>query len=236
MRCINYFINYILPHSCLTCANYIQDEHSFCYECLKQIDFISDSLCKICGRPFTLDLSDLVSSCAKCMLNKPSFDSARALMKYDNKIAKKIIYNFKYNDKTFLAISLARLIYRNYKDWMSDCDIVIAIPMYKLKRLFRGYNQAHILAVNIAKQINRPNIVNCLIKNRWTKSQTTLSKNKRLSNLAGSFSIKNAHLIEGKNILLVDDVVTTGSTVNLCSKLLKKYGAKSVKVVLIAVA
>ena len=231
-----YCIDYILPSSCLTCTNYLQDEHSFCHECLHKIDFITQALCKICGRPFSLDLTDLVSSCTKCMIKKPSYDSARALMKYDNIIAKKIIHNFKYNDKTWLGKSLAKLLYRNYAAWINDCDIVIAVPMHKLKRLFRGYNQAHILAENIAKEIQRKLIVNCLIKTKWTKSQTTLTKTKRLSNLEGSFRVKNQHLIYGKNVLLVDDVITTGSTVNICSKILKNHGAKSVKVLAIAVA
>jgi ComF family protein len=226
--------DYLLPYSCISCTNLTQEQDGFCHRCWAKINFIGASLCNICGRAFDINIEELISTCGACLIKKPQYDSARSLMHYDG-ISKKILHDLKYHDKTSLAKVFSKMIFHKYSLWFDDCDVVVPIPMHKIKRLFRRYNQAQVIAHNIANFLQKPMISNCLMKTKWTKSQTSLTKQQRMTNLEGSFSINNNNAILQKNILLVDDVLTTGSTVNLCAKILKNHGAKQVKVITIAI-
>jgi len=113
-------------------------------------------------------------------------------------------------------------------------DLIIPIPLHRSKMRERGFNQAELLAKNMAKSINAPVCVNALKKTKATISQAGLSKTKRFTNLRGTFKITDSDVIYGKDILLVDDVCTTGSTINEAAKVLLKSGAKSVKALVLA--
>ena len=119
-----------------------------------------------------------------------------------------------------------------HREIIFDADYIIPVPMHKWKRLFRLYNQAQILASEIGKELGVKMLPDVLMKTKHTKSQTGLSKKQRQENLKGSIAVEGS--IKGKKIILVDDVMTTGSTVDLCAAKLKKAGAKEVVVVCIA--
>lgn len=231
MNFIKPIINYIYPSRCISCSELIQETGGFCGSCWQKLNFITKPYCRICSFKFSFDPGEGNDICLKCINSWPSYDFARSLLIFDED-SKKLIHALKYYDNTAIASVFAKIMVKMYKDIISDADYIIPVPMHKWKRLFRLYNQAQILGAEIAKELNIRMFPDLLIKTKHTKSQTGLSKKNRQMNLRGSVQVTQS--IEGKKVILVDDVMTTGSTVNLCADKLKKAGAEKVIVVCIA--
>jgi len=232
VKAYNYLIDYILPQRCLSCLEILNGSGEFCSDCWKKLEFIAKPYCNICGKRFSVKILDNVV-CGGCYSNKPNYDMARSLFKF-NEYSKKIVHQFKYQDKTIFAKTFTKLLYNRYQEEIKDVDLIVSVPMNRFKRLLRMYNPAHILALEIAKVINKPAKADILIKSKWTKAQTFLSKKQRKNNISGSIKFNTKYNIVGKRILLIDDVITTGVTINECSKILSKVGAASVYVMSVA--
>ena len=197
------------------------------------MSFISDPLCQKCGAPFDFEIME-GQSCLKCLKDPPSYDHCRAIVKFDEH-SKRFIHSFKYYDNAIIAKLYAKYAASRYQNMIKDADLIIPVPMYRLKRLVRLYNQAQIFAEYIS-QFSGVEVNNYILyKSRWTKSQTKLSESARKKNLQSSFIVKNQEAIKGKSIVLVDDVHTTGTTVSYCAKLLKKEGAGKILVICAAI-
>lgn len=229
-------LNYIIPPRCLSCLSLGVISEGFCEQCWNLIEFISKPYCNICGYQFGFTTDDELI-CGRCLTKKPLFSTIRSLIKFDEN-SKKVIHAFKYYDKTGVAGFFARLLYDRYILEIAHSDIIIPVPMHKLKRLLRMYNQAHILAKELAKIAAKPLYTDLLLKTKWTKSQASLTKKEREKSLSGSFSVNIKYMKSGflkdKKVLLVDDVITTASTIKECSRMLKKAGASEVHVITIA--
>ena len=160
---------------------------------------------------------------------------AISVLVYDE-FSKKMILQFKNGDCTYMAPQFAMWMYRTASNQLKDMDMIIPVPMSLLKRIRRKYNQSELLAKQISKLANIPYEPDILYKRKGTRPQEGLTRGARLKNLSGAFDIypKQAHLLQGKNIALIDDVITTGTTANECARILKKHGAKKVMVVTIA--
>lgn len=229
-----YIIDYILPKRCFSCMELIQDDNGFCGTCWKDLNFITSPFCNRCGKEFELEFTGY-SECLACINKLPEFTSSRSLLKFDEH-SKNLVHAFKYYDKTILADCFASMLYARYKNDLQNADIIIPIPMHRIKRLLRMYNTAQLLGKSISAISDLPVYCDILYKTKWTKSQSSLSRKQRLTNINGSMLLKNAEKIKGKNIVLIDDVITTGATVNYSSKLLKKAGVKDIIVLSIASA
>ena len=225
-------IDYILPTRCFSCASLVQGESGFCSQCWQSFNFISKPFCGCCGRSFTINL-DHQAMCGNCIKSPPSYDMARSLFKFDE-TTKKLIHSFKYYDQTILGTKFARMLVARYGRELDGADLIIPVPMHKLKRLLRMYNQAGVLAVAIGKETGKRVEQGLLKKTKWTKPQTYLQRAQRLKNIAGSISLVDASVVDGKKVILVDDVITTGTTLNACARILKKAGAKAVIAISIA--
>jgi ComF family protein len=173
--------------------------------------------------------------CGSCITKPPYYNLARSLFKFDLN-SKKLIHGFKYNDQTSKARIFAKIIMSRYRAELQDVDFIIPVPMHRIKRIFRQYNPAQVLALELSKQFAVPMTPDILIKTKWTKPQTKLNKNQRQKNLAGSIIVNNKKNISGAKVLLVDDVRTTGTTGNTCARLLKQSGAAEVKLITIGLA
>lgn len=226
-------LNYIFPTRCISCKSFVQDNASFCNECWNNFHFIKEPYCSICSYQLEKVSNVINQICLSCMKSRPSFDFARCLLKYDES-NKKLIHNLKYYDNTSIAKPFAKMLYSRFSDDIKNIDIVIPIPMHKFKRIRRLYNHAQLIAEEVSKLIGKKARSDILLKIKNTKPQTGLSKENRLKNLSGSFGISDNKHIKNKIILLIDDVMTTGSTAEATSKLLKKEGAKSVILLCIA--
>lgn len=164
------------------------------------------------------------------MTDEPSFEYARSYGIYDGAL-EEAIRLLKYHGVRRLSIPLSELLLELQ---MPEIDVVIPVPLYKKRLKERGFNQSALIARNISKRINKPLLINSLIKIRDTLPQVGLNVNERRRNVKGAFSVRDARGIYKKNILLIDDVLTTGSTVRECSKVLKKAGAENIHVITIA--
>lgn len=225
-------INYIFPPRCFFCKENVKDSLGLCVNCWPKLNFITEPYCKICSYPFEIDNMGY-KLCNRCRKIEHSYSNIFSLLKFDN-FSKKLIYNFKYHDQTNLAKFFAYLLYNKYKKNIKQHDILIPTPMHKIKKLYRLYNQADLLATELSK-ISKIKIEHSLIKkNKFTKSQTSLNKAQRSLNIAGSFSFNDQYK-NIKSCLIVDDVFTTGATVEEISKLLKQNGVSKISVITVAV-
>lgn len=232
IKAYNYLVDYVLPQRCLSCLEILKGSGEFCGDCWQKLEFIAKPYCCLCGQRFSVKILDN-AVCGRCYAKKPDYDLARSLFKF-NEYSKKVVHQFKYQDKTIFAKTFAKLLCNRYLEDISDIDLIIPVPMNRFKRLLRMYNPAQILALEIAKNINKTLKADILIKSKWTKAQTFLSKKQRKNNINGSIKFNTKYNIIGKKILLIDDVITTGVTINECAKILRKAGAESIKVMSIA--
>jgi ComF family protein len=228
------FIDLILPPSCLRCSEPIETNGNLCVPCWKNIAFSSEPCCKICSQPFQFKVNDKLL-CLKCSKNLPYYDRAFHLFAYDD-FSKKLIIDFKFYDKTNLAPHLARMLTNKSEFKNLIIDYIISVPMHKKKLQVRLFNQSTLLARNIAPLAKIKFLSNCLLKIKNTKPQSELSHKERLKNLANVFAVspKYKDFLAGKNVLIVDDVFTTGATLNECAKTLKQCGVSQVFVATLA--
>lgn len=216
-----------MPHRCVACHDLTQGDFDLCGKCFKSHDFINKPFCNSCGVSFSLNINGQIN-CNSCQNNKTYFDIGRSLFVF-NDSSRKLVHGFKFNDKIHSSKFFAKLFYRKFPELVNEADIISPVPMHRLKRLARLYNPPQILAKSLQEyQSTSKFLPDLLIKSSYTKSQRRLDKNQRLSNLTGSIQLNNKYDITGKKILLVDDVFTTGATINYCSKILKQHKATTV--------
>lgn len=193
----------------------------------------NNSLCKNCE----LMLSKYEINCIKDYTkNKEKyFDYLFCALKYENIVREKII-NYKFNENSYLYKTFTKIIIKNEKvyGFLKLYDIIISVSMFETKKAVRGYNQSELIACEMAKQMRLCFEKDILIKVRDTEVQSTLTKTQRAENVKDAFFVTDNTKIEDKKIILIDDIYTTGSTVNECSKALKQAGAKEICVVTIA--
>lgn len=206
------------------------------------LELIYPNVCGICGK---ICKESLCKRCAieikKYEINlvnknkKMYFNESMHIFKYNEMIRQRLI-EYKFQDKSYMYKTFAKIILKNKKvcGFLEKYDIIIPVPIHKKRRLKRGYNQTELIAKEICKNISLELKTGVLIKQKNIKAQSELNKNERKQNIKNAFEIKNINEIIDKKILLFDDIYTTGSTVNECSKILKKAGAKQIGVVTIA--
>ncbi|WP_432662658.1 ComF family protein [Wukongibacter baidiensis] len=229
---IDTFLNFIYPRNiyCIICNSSIEreEEYSICDECKDKLKFIWEKTCDKCGKP--LDELYLADRCPECIDNSHYYTKAVSCIEYDDS-AKKTIYDLKYHKKRYIAYHVAEIIYdRLIESDIHDFDIIIPVPLHKARQRERSFNQAGIISKYIGKMMNIDVDNRSLIRCRNTITQNQLTKEERRKNLEDAFEIINNNNIRDKNVLLIDDIYTTGSTVNQCSKVLTESGALNVYV------
>ena len=230
---IKFLIKFIFPSECYVCKKCI-DTDGLCEDCISKLEFITKPYCPTCGYPFEFYMYDNDSNlCPSCIKKSFNFDMARSVAIY-NEMAKNIILPFKHADRTEFANLIAKLMINNYDSFIKSVDIILPIPIHLFRMIKRKYNQSSLIGNIIAKHYSKPIYYNVLNRIKNTASQGHLGIKERKQNLKNAFSIKHSDKIKDKIILLVDDVFTTGTTINECSKILKKYGAKKIFVITFA--
>ncbi len=190
--------------------------------------------CDICGDPVDGDVRKNYT-CQYCNQRNPHFLMARSAIRFDG-VAKKTIYELKYNKETYVGKYLAQLAFHTIENEYENVifDYVTYIPLHKRKTKQRTFNQSKLIAQYIAKMLKVNLAADLLIRSKYTNTQTLLNFQERRKNISGAFKAANISKLENKTILLVDDVMTTGATVNECSKVLKTAGALNVYVITVA--
>ncbi|MEG1499511.1 MAG: ComF family protein [Clostridia bacterium] len=218
--------------TCLCCKKEIDEKEklTFCQKCEKSLPYNNQKICTKCGTYLEKGTSTL---CINCKNSQKFYKKARAPFIYEGSI-KKLVYDFKYNDCTYLAEPLSNMMSREIVLSNFTFDVIIPVPLCKTRLRERGYNQSLLLSNAIAKNFNSHVVTNALIRIKKTQTQTHLSFDERRKNLENAFTIANSDGFKGKNVLLVDDVFTTGATAENCSELLFNNGAKNIYVITLA--
>lgn len=234
-RVLNDIIDIIYPREahCIACNRESEtyNRYGFCHTCFESLPFIEPPYCNICGRHLSED-----GKCSECTDVDHVFTQAVAVFEYEPPISD-IIHRFKYRNYKSLAEPMAMLMTEiiNEKGWNIDC--IVPVPLHANRLNLRGYNQATYLAHSIGKLMEGKEILDtALIRRRNTPSQIGMDRDRRMWNLYDAFEVREKSLVEGKTILLVDDVLTTGSTADNCCSALLDAGAKGVYVSTFAVS
>lgn len=229
-------LDFLLPPRCISCGKIVSEENGLCPECFHEITFISDPYCRRCGLPFA-EVSGINKKmlCPECIKDKhPLFRMCRSSIKYDD-ISKKSILAFKFMDKTENAKIFAKWLKLAGKDiFAAGADVLIPVPLQYGRLVKRRYNQSALLATELNRLTGIQTDFSSLIKFKATKPQVSFSGHARVKNIKGAFKIKHPERIAGKHVVLIDDVMTTGSTLRECAKVLLAAGAASVDALTIA--
>lgn len=208
---IENLLDIVFPKVCLSCGRYVRSY--LCTSCFEKID--------LRFKIFPIQ-------------NK-SYNFLIYLGKYKDEIRKRLLefkfYNKAYVNEYFLEFLIKD---KNMCDFLNNFDVIIPVPMYKDKKLKRGYNQTELFSKNLSKKLKICYEDNILIKFKENKTQSLLLPNERKKNVKDVFKIENSFKLKNKKIILVDDIFTTGATVNICSNLLKKSGTSEIVILVIA--
>lgn len=206
---------------CLNCGVDVFDNLGFCPNCLKKVKFNNGKTCLRCG----VALHGAEDYCGHCAFEKTYFDRAYSPFCYEGAVQKAIL-NMKFNNLGCNAEILARYLVFTAQKQNLQFDVVTFVPMSPKALKKRGYNQARLLAEHFCDQLELDKPVEALTKIKETERQEKLGKKERKENLVGAFSARD--VVRGKRVLLIDDIKTTGATLNECAKALKRKGAISV--------
>ena len=223
----------LLPPRCLACGVLVERSGALCQGCWGGIDFIAPPFCACCGLPFDYDLG-AEALCGACSREHPPFDRARSVMVY-GEVSRRLVIGFKHGDRTEGTKAFAGWMARAGGELLAETDLIVPVPLHWTRLFRRRYNQSALLARALGELAAKPVATDLLLRTRRTPPQGRLSGQARARNVAGAFRVKPGReaRIAGKRVLLIDDVLTTGSTLAACAGVLRKGGAAAVDVLVL---
>jgi ComF family protein len=222
------------PPTCLVCHVVTSRTGTLCSSCWNKVKFLERPFCEVLGTPFATDQGDGALS-GDAIANPPPFRRARSVAAY-SPLVRKLVQSLKYSDRTDLAPWMAEWMVRTGAELLNDCDLIVPVPLHRWRYLSRRFNQSAELARAVGCKTGKPFVPAALTRTRRTRQQVGLRAHQREDNVRGAFQVPQEMIIavSGKTVLLIDDVFTTGATLNSATKALKKAGAKSVDVLTFA--
>ncbi|MBM3645651.1 MAG: ComF family protein [Alphaproteobacteria bacterium] len=224
----------LLPPVCLSCEEIVEEPGALCASCWPKQRFVAAPLCERCGVPLPID-HEGEATCGACLARAPRYDRARSVLVYDE-ASRHLVLPFKHGDRTDMAPAYGRWMARAGAELLVDADLVAPVPLHWRRLVVRRYNQAALLAAACARQAGRRYAPDLLRRMRWTGSQAGLGGRARRTNVRRAFEIGGswAEIVRGARVVLVDDVLTTGATVEACARCLRAAGARRVDVLTLA--
>ena len=228
----------LLPPRCLVCGNRVGEPGVLCVGCWGNMSFLGPPWCARCGLPFELAEGfegGEARLCPTCLATPPLWERGRSAFHYDGS-GKALVLKFKHGDRTDLTGALAGWLKRAGDEILAEADLIVPVPLHRKRLFFRLYNQSALLAMDLSKKTGVAVALSALERIRATPSQGQLGRTARARNVRGAFRLsrKGGSMIENKRIVLVDDVLTSGATLEACSRALLVGGAGAVDVLTLA--
>jgi ComF family protein len=229
-------LDLIFPPRCAICRDSLwksekrtnPEEYAFCPSCLDDFREVASPLCTLCGLPLASWIEE-DHYCETCLRRRPHYEWARAAYFYEGRV-REAIHQFKFAGKSHLAGPLGKLLTSAIKNWLPNSHgyLIMPVPLHPRRLRERGFNQSLLLARQAASRLGAELDTLSLRRVRYTKPQTGLKEEERRRNVRKAFRCTEASLLKGENVILIDDVTTTGNTLNDCARALKRAGAERV--------
>ena len=223
--CGRTLLDFALPPRCASCGTIVGDLHSFCPDCWKKVDFLGLAGCVSCGLPLQATEQE---SCAGCLAQPPRIARTRAAVAYDD-VSRSLAIRLKYGRKVAIARMMA-----HYMAPLVAGDgerLLVPVPLHRTRLWSRGFNQSALIERELSRRLKVAVEPAALRRTRRTPPLKGMSAHQRRKTVAGAFEVRDAKAVAGKTVILVDDVLTTGSTADACARALRRAGAERVELV-----
>ncbi|MEL7542991.1 MAG: ComF family protein [Pseudomonadota bacterium] len=226
--------DFLVPPVCISCRTPLTRHHALCPSCWINVDFVRAPICDVLGTPLPFATGRLTVSAA-ALAAPPVYDRARSVAHHTD-VMRRLIHGLKYGDRTDGVATFGKWLAIAAQDFADETDLIIPVPLNRWRLWSRRFNQAALLAHALARETGWPIDTRALDRVRRTRSQVGLTANQRRTNVSGAFRVppRARNTIRGSSVLLVDDVLTTGATLNAAARTLKTAGAARVNVVTLA--
>ena len=236
-RWLGRLVDILLPPRCIQCARTVEINGTLCAECWRGVTFLGEPCCACCGLPFPYD-AGLGALCAGCIAQQPKFDRARSVFAYDDH-SRRLVLSLKHGDRLHGVPAFGQWLARAGAPLLEDAELLVPVPLHWTRLWRRRYNQSALLANAIAAalpaRVDAPLVVpDLLYRKRRTPSQGHRSRLQRAENVHGAFALRRPAAVTGRRIVLVDDVLTSGATVEECARILRRAGAARIDVLTLA--
>ena len=220
-----FLISVLFPRRCPVCDEVILHGEKICGVCAGKVVYIKEPSCKKCGKQLENERKEY---CGDCSRKRHFYEQGKAIFSYQ-KDMKRSMYRFKYSNRREYAEFFAEAAAKKYGTWLvrRGIDVIVPVPMYAAKKRSRGYNQAEVFARALGRECAIPVEKKMVIRVKNTMPQKAMNNKQRKDNLKGAFQVRS-NIVKYSKILLVDDIYTTGATIDTIAELLKKSGAKEV--------
>ena len=231
---LGFALDVALPPLCPACRGLVGDDGGLCAACWSRLSFIARPYCERLGTPFGYDPGPGVMS-GEAVADPPAFARARAAVRYDD-IASALVHALKYGDRLDLAPAMGRWMAHAGRELTTDADALVPVPLHWRRLWARRFNQAATLAATVSRLNGVPVLDDALRRLRATPQQVGLKRSDRATNVQGAFAVPEERhpAVAGKRLVLVDDVLTSGATVDTCTRALLRAGAAQVDVLVFA--
>jgi ComF family protein len=224
--CALWALDFALPPRCAGCGTIVADVHSFCPDCWPKIEFLGEGGCKTCGMPLEATEAE---TCGACLARPPRIARTRAAVAYGD-LTRSLAIRLKYGRKVATARTMARYMAPLISS--ADCDaILVPVPLHRTRLWQRGFNQSALVARELARRLDLTAHPLVLRRHRRTPPLKGMSSLQRRKTVAGAFKVTDKAAVAGRAVILVDDVLTTGSTADACARALQRAGAARVELI-----
>lgn len=224
----------VLPPRCLKCGDVLSTAQGLCPDCWRKLTWLAAPCCACCGQPFPFDAGE-GALCGACLQKRPAYDRARAVFRYDDE-SRDLVIGLKHADRTETVPALAGWMSRAGAGLLESAELIVPVPLHWTRLATRRFNQAALLAQAIGRTAGLPVLPQALLRRRATRSQGHLGRLARFRNVKGAIAVAERHAttVTNRRILLIDDVITTGATIESAAKALISAGARQVDVLALA--